>query len=161
MGYDVFHLDNIRPIVRNQKKINKVSCRDVFIVGDRAYKIIKDGLPDIFLDIMQSGFYRVTAPILEGVIFKDEKAVGYVAKKCTTLNVGRIQTQQIREILAREYARTNYVFNDFHSQNLGQYNGQVTILDLESVSADLFTKDSEYSRMIQDCFKFKWSIDAL
>ena len=150
MGYDVFNLDYIKPIIRNQKKVNKLSCRDVFIVGERAYKIIHKGLPNTFLEVLQSGFYRETAPILEGVIFKDEKPVGYAAKKCTTLNVGRIQTQQIREILAREYAKTNYVFNDFHSQNLGQYKGRVTILDLESVTTDHFTKDSEYLRLIKE-----------
>lgn len=147
-GYKPYYLRNIKHIIKDAKKHNKIKDRQVYIVGDTVYKIIDDGLPEKFWDVLNSGFYKEAAPILLGVLFDEEKPVGYVAQKCDTLHIGRPHLHKIRYLLKVLYLKTGFVFSDFHSMNFGQFDNKLTILDLESVISSPSTKDKEYQLFI-------------
>lgn len=147
-GYDVVHIKHIYEQFCAAKKINKLSDRDVKVVGDQVYKIFHDGLPPHFFDVLHSGFFGIACPILSAIILDGEDWVGYITDKCHTLSVGPKDISVIRERLIQLYNTTGFVFNDFHSMNFGKSLRDITILDLESVTKDRKTKDRIYQEHI-------------
>ena len=150
MGYNIYHLKDIKHIIDGGKKVNLQKDRKVVIAEEKVYKVIDGGLTANFLEVLRSGYYGRCAPNLFGLICDCESWVGYVQGRCQSLNVMKRDMEQIRQVLCDEYLRCGLVFGDSHKLNFAKWNGQTVILDLESVGWSRFTKDIPYMEFIKN-----------
>jgi len=90
-----------------------------------------------FIDALAARFFDELAPALIGLIYDDNEIVGYVSKAGRILSNSEYDFQLIpKEMvlkLEHEIKRTGMFFYDFVPINMVIVDGQVSLIDLESV----------------------------
>jgi len=113
------------------------SYRQVYELGDRVYKLWRKDYSDKLniVGAIKAGFYNQdTTPALLGLIIDiNNDCYGYVMYKCN-LYVQSRDFNKFIDVLINNTQKSNYVYDDCIPQNCGMYNGQITLLDLESSS---------------------------
>jgi hypothetical protein len=150
MGYNIYHLKDVKEIIDSGKKINMQKDRKVVIAEEKVYKTINEGMPAHFLEVVACGYYKRCSPNLFGFICDGENWVGYVQGRCQSLNIMKHDMNNIRKMLCDLYLDTALIHGDSHTKNFGKWNGQLVALDLESVVKTKYTKDQEYQRFINE-----------
>jgi hypothetical protein len=113
--------------------------RVTYLKGDLYYKVFDEGYVrrKIFSILLKRDFFKEVAPALVGIIYDDKKVMGYVAKSGKVLSDNEFDTHLIpddfREKVYDSMKKNKIVFYDFVPSNIIDTDGELSLIDLESV----------------------------
>ena len=124
------------------------------------YKVFNKGYirRQNFITAYEAGFFDKLAPALNGIIYDGDDIIGYVTKLGDIVGNFKESMRKIMKTMKDVIEDSNFFYGDFVVGNLVEVDGEISLIDLESVWSMDLLKANESTNKVDWPKEYKWTI---
>ena len=111
-----------------------------------------------FITAYEAGFFDKLAPALNGIIYDGDDIIGYVTKLGDIVGNFKESMRKIMKTMKDVIEDSNFFYGDFVVGNLVEVDGEISLIDLESVWSMDLLKANESTNKVDWPKEYKWTI---